>query len=47
MVALPADRNDGRRFRKTAQDGNISGDGTIVEMCGIKSLQNGQAKRIG
>ena len=32
-------------FLKIIQDGSISGDGIIVEMCGIKSLRNGLAKK--
>ena len=45
MVALPSDENDENGIQKIPQDGSISGDGTIVEMCGIKSPRNGLAKK--
>ena len=34
-------------IRTTTQDGSISGDGTIVEMCGIRWPRNGLAKKTG
>ena len=47
MVALPTDKNDGRRPGKPHKMETFSGDGTIVVMFGIKSLRNGLAKKTG
>ena len=47
MVALPTNKNDETRSGKNTQDVSISGDGTIVEMCGIRWPRNWLAKKTG
>ena len=43
MVAIPTLKNDERRSRKQ----HINGDGTIVDMCGIRRLHVGQVRKTG